>query len=61
MKVTLRKDAKGLMVAPETDFETEFLERMFPDGGKTWIKTGTTPAETVGLVIEPVKKVEEKT
>ena len=59
MKVKLH-DTRGLIVVPETEFETEVLVKMFRSDSKAWLKSGLTPADTVGLVIEPVKKVEEK-
>jgi hypothetical protein len=64
MKVKLH-DAKGLLVVPETEFETEVLTKMFPtqpsgSSHKAWVKSGQSSADVLGLVIEPVKKVEEK-
>lgn len=49
MKVTL--DGSGLLVVPETEFETEVLTRMFKPGEehKAFVKCGATPADVVGL------------
>ncbi len=54
MKVHLEKD--GLLITPETEFEEEALEDMFPptkteDPHTAFLKTGITPAEIVGLKI----------
>ena len=63
MKVKLRDDAKGLMIVVETEFEAEVLTKMFPtqpsgSSHRAWIKSGQTPADVMGLVIEPIKKTE---
>ena len=60
MKVHLEED--GILIVPETEFEEEVLEDLFPatkiqDPHTAFIKTGTTPAEIVGLrVVSGVKK-----
>ena len=60
MKVKLH-DARGLLIFAETEFEAELLTKMFQPGSdhKAWIKSGQTPADTIGLVVEPVKKAVE--
>jgi len=58
MKIELLND--GLMVIPETDFETQVLIKMYGDGNYTaFIKNGasTSPADLLGLKISNKDKV----
>ena len=45
----------GLVIAPETYFEEEWLRTNFPAGVtcEAFLKTGLTPSETIGLKVKP--------
>lgn len=51
MKVKFNKDS--LMIVAETEFEEQVMTNMFPHGSNitTFLKTGSTASEVIGLKI----------
>jgi hypothetical protein len=65
MKVDICKD--GLMIEPETDFESSYIMESFRSQSgtiKCFVKCGLTPAELIGIKVcfpQEVSEVENKT
>ena len=44
---------KGLLIIPESDFESDYLQSLGFGRLKCFVKQGLTPAEVIGVQIEP--------
>ena len=51
MKVKIT--SKGLLVLPETEFESDYIQNLGFGNLKCFVKHGQTPAEVIGVQIEP--------
>jgi hypothetical protein len=61
MKIDIETVDKGILIIPETDFELQFLKKIFTGHtGETYqafLKTGQTPSDVVGLKITSSKEI----
>lgn len=48
---------EGLIIVPETEFEEDFIKSFMLENLNTFVKTGATASDIIGLIIRKEKRL----